>query len=49
MRIAGACMLLLALAATAAEPTSPENIGLAVGQQAPDFTLNSASAKNGND
>ena len=42
MRIAGsltACMLLLALAVTAAEPPSPEKTGLAVGQQAPDFTL----------
>jgi len=42
MRIAGplaACMLLLALAATAAEPASPEKTGVAVGQQAPDFTL----------
>jgi cytochrome oxidase Cu insertion factor (SCO1/SenC/PrrC family) len=42
MRMAGsltACMLLLALAATAAEPASPEKTGLAVGQQAPDFTL----------
>ena len=41
-RIAGSltvCMLLLALAATAAEPASPEKTGLAVGQQAPDFTL----------
>ena len=40
MRIAGACVpLLLALAATAAEPASPEKTGLAVGQRAPDFTL----------
>ena len=42
MRIAGsltACMLLLALAATAAERASPEKTGLAVGQQALDFTL----------
>jgi cytochrome oxidase Cu insertion factor (SCO1/SenC/PrrC family) len=42
MRIAGslaACMLLLAFAVTAAEPASPEKTGLAVGQQAPDFTL----------
>ena len=39
MRLAGACILLLALAATAAEPASPEKAGLAVGQQAPDFTL----------
>ena len=39
MCIAGAGMLLLALAATAAEPASPEKTGLAVGQRAPDFTL----------
>ena len=42
IRIAGsltACMLLLALAATDAEPASPEKTGLATGQQAPDFTL----------
>jgi cytochrome oxidase Cu insertion factor (SCO1/SenC/PrrC family) len=42
MRIArslSACVLLLALAATAAEPASPEKTGLAVGQRAPDFTL----------
>jgi hypothetical protein len=35
MRIAGACMLLLALSATAAEPASPEKTGLAIGEQAP--------------
>ena len=39
MRIAGACVLLLALAATDAEPASPEKAGLAIGQRAPDFTL----------
>jgi cytochrome oxidase Cu insertion factor (SCO1/SenC/PrrC family) len=42
MRSAGsltACVLLVALAATATEPASPEETGLAVGQQASDFTL----------
>jgi cytochrome oxidase Cu insertion factor (SCO1/SenC/PrrC family) len=46
MRIAGACMLLLGLAAIAAEPASPEKTGLAVGQQAPDFTLKDQNDRN---
>ena len=34
-----AFVLLVALAATDAEPASPEKTGLAIGQRAPDFTL----------
>lgn len=34
-----ACSLLLAVAASAAAPASPETTGLAVGQKAPEFTL----------
>jgi len=37
--LAACSLLLLALAAAAAEPASPEKTGVAVGQKAPDFTL----------